>query len=64
VRLVSRMSPTVDRQSAALYEGLIARFVVARIRTLVGVYAIMTLKIGFSIEALHHKTSVSLESCF
>lgn len=52
VRLVSCMGSAMDRQSTALDEGLVAWFVITGIRTLVGMYAIVSLKVGFSIEAL------------
>lgn len=57
------MGSTMDCQRTALYEGLVAGLVVARIRAFIGVYPIMTLKVGFSIEALQLKVMVSIHSC-
>lgn len=46
------MGTAVDGQGAALNKSLDARFVVASIRAFVGMYSVMSLKIGFSIETL------------
>lgn len=52
VRLLSGMSTIVDGQCASLDESLGAASMSAIIRTFVGVYAVVSLKIGLAIEAL------------
>ena len=52
VRLVTGMGSPVNREGAALNESLATRLVVTRVRALVGVYAVVALKVGLSIEAL------------
>ena len=52
MRLVTSMGSAVDCQSTALNEGLVAGFVVTGVRTFIGMYSVVTLEIGFSIEAL------------
>lgn len=52
VWLITRVGSTMHRQCTALYEGLVARLVVARVRSFIGVYPIMTLEVGLSIKAL------------
>ena len=60
MRLVPGMSTAVDGQGAALNEGLAARFVVASIRALIGMYSVMALEIGFSVETLRDAIAISL----
>lgn len=50
--LVACMGSPVDCQSTALDEGLSAWLVVASIRPFIGMYPIMPLEVGLSIEAL------------
>ena len=50
--LVPRMCTTVDSQSTTLNEGLLARLIVTGVGSLVGMYPIMPLKVGFAVEAL------------
>ena len=57
MRLVTSMGSSMHRQSAALYESLITRFVIAGVGSLVGMYAIVTLKVRLSIETLQHTTA-------
>lgn len=52
VRLVTSMSTAMDGQGAALDEGLVARFVVACIGAFIGMYSVMALEVGLSVEAL------------
>lgn len=54
------MSTAVDGQGAALDEGLVARFVVTRIGAFIGVYSVMALEIGLSIETLWDTIAISL----
>lgn len=46
------MSTAMDGQGAALNEGLVARFVVARIGALIGMDSIMALKIRLAVKTL------------
>lgn len=57
------MGSTMDSQCTALYEGLLAGLVVARVRSLIGMYPIMTLEVGLAIEALSSNIVVSIQSC-
>ena len=52
MRLVTSMGAAVDGQGAPLNESFVAWFVVASIWAFVGVYAIVSLEIGFSVETL------------
>lgn len=52
MRLVTGMGPAVDGQGAALDERLAARFVVASVGAFIGMYSVMALEIGFSVETL------------
>ena len=57
------MCAAVDGQGAALNEGLVARFVIARVGTFVGMYSIVALEVRFSIEALYDAIAISVMSC-
>lgn len=59
VRLLSRVCPDVHRQGTALDEAFSATGDVARVRSLVGVYAVVSLQIRFAVEALLHASHVS-----
>ena len=50
--LVSSMGTAVDGQGTALDECLVARFVVASVGALIGMYSVMALEIGLAIETL------------
>jgi len=52
VRLLAGMGANVHRQRAPLDEALPATLLVASVRSLLGVYAMMSLQIRFAIEAL------------
>lgn len=52
MRFFARVRADVDRQCAPLNEALHAACVMTRIRSLVGVYSVMSLQIRFPIEAL------------
>ena len=56
------MGTAVDSQGAALNEGLVARFVIASVGTFIGMYSVMTLEIGLSIETLCDAVAVSVWS--
>lgn len=53
--LVPSMGSAMHRQGTALYESLVARFIVTGVGSLVGMYTVVALKVGFPIEALHDK---------
>ncbi len=57
------MGTAVDSQGAALYECLVARFVVTSVRALIGMYSIMALEIRLSIETLCDDIVISLWTC-
>ena len=63
VRFVSCMSSTVDSQGAALNERLVARLVFTCVWALVGMDSVVTLKVGFPIEALGDDRLISLKLC-
>ena len=50
--LVTGVGSTVNCQSRALNEGLVARLVIASVGSFIRMYSIMPLEIGLSIEAL------------
>ena len=54
------MSTTVDSQSTALNECLVARLVITGIGTFIGVYPVMALEIGLAIETLYDASAISL----
>ena len=60
MRLVTGMGTAVDSQGAALDEGFVARFVVASVGAFIGMYSVVTLEIGFSIETLDDTIAVSV----
>ena len=62
MRLVTRVGTAMDSQGAALNEGLVARLVVASVGAFIGMYSVMTLKIGFSVETLCDAHVVSVWS--
>ncbi len=53
------MGTAVDGQGAALNECFVARFVVARIGAFIGMYTVMALEIGLSIETLCDAIAIS-----
>lgn len=63
MRLVTGMGPAVDGQGAALDERLAARFVVASVGAFIGMYSVMALEIGFSVETLWEKIAISIWWC-
>lgn len=60
MRLVTSMGTAVDSQGAALDECFVAGLVVAGIRAFIGMYSIMTLEVGLSIETLCGVIAISL----
>lgn len=52
VRLLSRVRPNVDSQSTPLNKSLAAVLPVALERPLIGVNSVVTLQVGFPVEAL------------
>ena len=60
--LLSRMSTVMHGQCAALYKSLGATSMSTIIRTLVGVYAVVSLEIGLAIEALMGHSQPSFSS--
>lgn len=60
MRLVPGMGTPMDSQGTALYEGLLAWLVVACIRPFIGMDAVVSLEIGFAIEALRWRNEVSV----
>lgn len=62
MRLVTSMGTTVDGQGATLNESLVTRFVVASIGAFIGMYSVMSLEIGFSIETLQDTIAISVQS--
>lgn len=63
MRLVTGMGTAVDGQGAALDERLAARFVVASVGAFIGMYSVMALEIGFSVETLWERIAISLWWC-
>ena len=53
----------MDCEGAALNECLVARFVLTGVRALIGMYSVMTLKVGLPVEALSPDRSISLKLC-
>ena len=53
----------MDGQRAALNESLLAWLVIARVRTFVGMDAIVSLEIRFAIETLQRNQYRGLERC-
>ena len=56
------MGTAVDSQGATLNESLVTRFVVASIGAFIGMYSVMSLEIGFSIETLQDAIAISVQS--
>ena len=52
VRLIASMGTAVDSQGAALNKCLVAGFVVAGVGSFIGMYSIVALEVGLSIETL------------
>ena len=52
MRLLSRVGPDVNRQRASLNEALAAIGLIASVRSLIGMDAVVSLEVGFSVEAL------------
>lgn len=52
MRLLSRVGPDVNRQRASLDEALAAIGLIASVRSLIGMDAVVSLEVGFSVEAL------------